>query len=308
MRSALARAWKWSALGALAVAGVLAATAATTGSAATADTTTTGSTTTTTTASTSTTTTTATTTAGTKPSNSAAPTISGTAQDDSSLAAGAGTWSGTQPISFAYDWQRCDSHGSSCADISGADDQTYKLTSADVGNTVRVKVTASNSAGSTTAYSAASSPVAAAPAPTTTTAPKPAPTGCPDVAKNVVVGVNSVNAPARLQIADFDSVPGRLTHSTDGFTLRVIVKDTCGHRVAGALVYATAVPYNQFDVPAEKATDASGTAVLTFHRESGYPASRRQQLLAMFIRARDPGDPVLSGISSRRLIALPVEH
>jgi hypothetical protein len=303
MRSALGRAWKWSALGALAVAGVIASTAATARSSSTADTTTTGSTTTTTTSTT-------TTTAGTKPSNSSAPTIAGTAQEGSSLAANSGTWSGTQPISLAYQWQRCDSHGSSCADISDADHQTYALTSADVGNTVRVEVTASNSAGSTSAASAASSQIAAKPAapPTTTTAPKPAPTGCPDVKKGVVVGVNQVNAPARLQIADFSSVPGRLTHSSDGFTLRVIVKDTCGQRVAGAIVYATAVPYNQFDVPDEKATDSSGTAVLTFHRESGYPASRRQQLLAMFLRARKPGEPVLSGISSRRLIALPVEH
>ena len=41
-----------------------------------------------------------------------------------------------------------------CSDISGATASKYVVTSADVGATLRLAVTASNAAGSTTAYSA----------------------------------------------------------------------------------------------------------------------------------------------------------
>jgi hypothetical protein len=87
------------------------------------------------------------------PVNSTSPTISGTPQEGQTLTADPGTWSGTAPISYAYDWQRCDSNGANCSSISGATGSTYGVTSADVGGTLRVKVTATNSTGSTTATS-----------------------------------------------------------------------------------------------------------------------------------------------------------
>jgi hypothetical protein len=78
------------------------------------------------------------------------------------LSAGAGSWSGTLPIGFAYQWRRCDSGGGSCADISGASGQSYMVGSADVGSTIRVAVTGSNAAGSSSASSAPTSVVTAA--------------------------------------------------------------------------------------------------------------------------------------------------
>ena len=83
------------------------------------------------------------------------PTISGAAQEGRTLTGLPGAWSGSQPMSFAYQWQRCDSLGAACADIPGASGQTYALASADVGATLRVVVTATNSDGFGTATSAA---------------------------------------------------------------------------------------------------------------------------------------------------------
>ena len=97
------------------------------------------------------------------PSNTSPPSVSGTAQDGQTLSANAGSWSGDQPIGFAYQWRRCDSGGGSCADIDGAGGQSYALTSADVGSTIRVAVTGSNSAGSSSASSAASAIVTGVP-------------------------------------------------------------------------------------------------------------------------------------------------
>ena len=97
------------------------------------------------------------------PSNTSPPTVSGTPQDGQTLSANAGSWSGDQPIGFAYQWRRCDSGGGSCADINGAGGQSYALTSADVGSTIRVAVTGSNSAGSSSASSAASAVVTGVP-------------------------------------------------------------------------------------------------------------------------------------------------
>jgi Cellulase (glycosyl hydrolase family 5)/Ig domain of plant-specific actin-binding protein len=98
----------------------------------------------------------------TAPTNTALPQISGTAQSGQTLTASTGTWSGS-PTGYAYQWKRCDSAGANCASISGATTKTFALTSTDVGKTLRVAVTASNSAGSATATSAQTAVVAAAP-------------------------------------------------------------------------------------------------------------------------------------------------
>jgi hypothetical protein len=72
-------------------------------------------------------------------------------------------------------------------------------------------------------------------------------------------------------------------------------------------VYVTAVPYNQFTVPTEQPTAADGWAQLSMGKMRGYPASRTQQLLVMFVRARKPSEKDLGGISARRLVSFPVD-
>ena len=100
--------------------------------------------------------------ATTAPRNTVRPTISGKAREGELLTANPGTWSGTQPLTFAYQWRRCDANGVNCSNIIGATAKTYTLTSVDVGNRLRVRVRASNDAGSATATSLASAVVSAA--------------------------------------------------------------------------------------------------------------------------------------------------
>lgn len=97
--------------------------------------------------------------AGTAPANTAPPTISGQTQDGKTLTASPGTWSGTQPITYAYQWQRCEGTGANCSDVANATSNTYTLTANDRTYTFRVKVTATNSAGSASSTSAATSAV-----------------------------------------------------------------------------------------------------------------------------------------------------
>jgi hypothetical protein len=97
------------------------------------------------------------------PVNTSAPSVSGTATDGQALSASAGSWSGTAPLGYSYQWQSCDPTGANCANVAGATGQTYQLGPGDVGTTLTVVVTTSNGAGSSSATSAASGVVAPAP-------------------------------------------------------------------------------------------------------------------------------------------------
>jgi hypothetical protein len=105
------------------------------------------------------------------PVNMTPPTISGTAQQGSTLTADAGSWGGATPIDYAYQWRRCDTSGAACADIAGATGSSYAVTSSDVSSTLRVSVTGTNSYGSSTASSNPSTVVQAASAAPVNTSP-----------------------------------------------------------------------------------------------------------------------------------------
>lgn len=95
------------------------------------------------------------------PSSSAPPTVRGTAQAGQRLNGDRGTWLNS-PTDYNYFWTRCDRDGGSCADIGGANSTNYTLGSADVGNSVRFKVQASNSSGASFASSVPTAVVVAA--------------------------------------------------------------------------------------------------------------------------------------------------
>jgi hypothetical protein len=230
------------------------------------------------------------------PSNQSPPTVSGTPQEGQTLTTSNGTWTGTAPITFEYSWRRCDENGGSCSQIGGATAKTYVLKKVDVGNTIRSRVTARNADGSTAATSVPTAVIRSAPA--------PAPTG--GCNGNAPIPIASVSPPDRLNIDAQTISPSVVGNSTRSVTMRFHV--TCkGKAVQGAVVYAPAVPYNQFTDPGEAATGADGWAQATVSQLSGFPAARSQQLLVVFARARKPGEDVLGGVSTRRLVSFPVD-
>ena len=95
------------------------------------------------------------------PTNKTLPSVVGTARAGSQVTGTSGTWSGSGTISYTYHWDRCDASGNNCAAISGAALPTYLLTTADVGKTVGLDVTAKDANGTTTVDSSLVGPVAA---------------------------------------------------------------------------------------------------------------------------------------------------
>jgi len=81
------------------------------------------------------------------PFNTIAPVVSGTNTVGSLLTTTNGTWSGSLPITYTYQWLR------NGLNISGATSSTYTLVTADTSNVVSCKVTATNSVGSANATS-----------------------------------------------------------------------------------------------------------------------------------------------------------
>jgi hypothetical protein len=219
------------------------------------------------------------------PTNQTLPTITGTAESGQTLTATRGTWTGS-PTTFHYAWGRCDASGNACAGIPGATARIYTVTDADVGHTLRVTVGAQNGSGTTRATSAPTGAVT--------------PSGCPP--GTGVIPIASLTPPARLLVTRASISPAA-THSSRSIQLRVGITACNGRPVQGATVFATTIPFNQFKATTAT-TDATGTVTMAQARLRGFPArSRGQRLLAVFVRAAKPGEPILGGVSSRRVLA-----
>ena len=203
------------------------------------------------------------------PTNTAPPTITGFPVASQTLASSDGSWTGPG-LNFSYQWLRCDSLGLACSVVSGANQNTYPLASADVGSAIRVTVTASNRYGSASASSAPTSAVATAPAPASTAPPAnsslPGVSGTPTVGQALSATTGSWSgSPTSYAYAwkrcdsagaNCNAISGAtsasytLASADTGFTLRVMVTATNSGGSASAtsaqsgLVRASAPPAN----------------------------------------------------------------
>ena len=247
---------------------------------------------------------------GVGPTNTGLPTVTGTAAVGQTLTASQGSWASKYLVDFANDWLRCDGSGGSCAPI-GANGTTYTVGDADKGSTLRARVTATNPAGTTPVSSDPTAVVPGAPPVAPPAVPPPPPptgAGCP--AGSRVAQVSAVTSPARLivdrQVVSPSAIPRA---SGQDVVVRYRVSEHLRPARAGrAGVRATGVPFGQLATPSEAATGPTGFVSLSFRTLSGFPLSRNQRSVAIFVRARKPGENLLTGISARRLFAIPISR
>jgi hypothetical protein len=223
---------------------------------------------------------------GPLPGSTSPPVISGTPRAGQTLTASAGTWTNS-PTRYGYQWLRCDTVGNNCAALGSA--QTQLLGSADVGHTIRVTVSATNQYGTGRATSVPTAVVAAAQASGAIKLPS----------GETSLPVTLISPPQRLVVAAITFVPSHL-RTRAAFVGRFKVKDTRGFVVRGAIVYAIGLPYGWVRAAPEAVTGIDGWATIQFFPTALMPLHRAA--LVFFVRARKPGDSLLAGVSSRRLV------
>jgi hypothetical protein len=216
----------------------------------------------------------------TRPQPIQEPTVSGDPQVGETLTADHGTWT-AYPTSYGYEWLQCDSAGNGCKS-TGSRGSSYGVRTADTGHTLRVRVTARNAKGSTSATSAPTAVV-----------------GSAGGGGGSATPVSRVNLPDLLVISGIQFTPNPGGHTP--ITARFKVTDTRNRTIQGALVYVIGLPYGWTRNAPEQATDGTGWATITLVPTTAMP---RVASLVMFVRARKPGDNLLSGVSTRRLVQL----
>lgn len=225
------------------------------------------------------------------PRNTAPPTIAGTPADGQILTANNGTWTGDQPMTFEYQWQRCNSAGQNCVLIPNAKSQTYTATSADTGNTIRVAVTARNSQGASTVLSAQTAVVGKA----------AGPAGAIKLANGETsIPVTSVPSTERLVIDHVQFTPNPVRTRTQPIQVRIKIKDTRGFVVRDALVFLRSTPVVT-STQDNGRTGQDGTILYTVQPESDFPI-RNGYNVQFFVKAYKQGDNPLAGIAGYRLV------
>jgi hypothetical protein len=73
-----------------------------------------------------------------------APAVTGTLKVGQQLSGTTGQWNGSAPITYAFQWYRCDTGGAHCSSVHGATKPTYRLVAADTGKTIGFTVTATD--------------------------------------------------------------------------------------------------------------------------------------------------------------------
>ncbi len=226
---------------------------------------------------------------GKSPAAVVSPSLAGKAAEGQMIAAAPGGWTTAGTISFVFQWQRCSVALDACGNIDGATKQTYTIAAADVGKRLRVAVVATNEFGASTVTSAATDVVVSAAGPGAT----PLPGGATSIP------VANVAAPQHLVLSGVAFTPSRVK-SRKPFTARFRVTDTRGHAVRGALVLVQPLPYGLVRRVAEVETGSDGWARLQLQPTAQLPMKRGS--LVLFVRARKPGDNLLTGVAARRVV------
>ena len=222
-----------------------------------------------------------------RPANTREPSISGTAVVGSRLTANRGEWVGNTPITYAFQWLRCNTAGQDCAEISRATDNTYVVAVADLNRTIRVRVTARNDAGSRSALSNPTARVAG-------NEPPPPPPGSSVAVENLRA------AGDRLVVSQVQFSPNPVRSRTAPITVRVRVTNRDARPVRGAMVFMRATPrvVQGQTLP----TQNDGWTTLTLVPNRLFPQPRNGFNVQFFIKAFRSGDPALGGIAGYRLV------
>ncbi len=196
------------------------------------------------------------------PTNKALPTVVGALSVGQLVTGSSGIWSGSGTIAYSYVWNRCDALGSGCTVIAGAVLPTYKLTSADLGKTLGLTVTAKDSAGTATAYASLVGPVA--------------PQGAlASIGRPVVTGTANVGSTLTVSVGVWTAAPSVVTYSW----LRC---DKTG-RACAAIAGAT----SSTDVPG--AADAGHTLVARVQVTAGSSTQATLGLATALVAGGAPG-------------------
>jgi serine protease AprX len=114
------------------------------------------------------------------------PAVAGAAVEGNMLSATTGVWTGTEPLTYAYQWQFCDA-ALTCTDVAGETGATFTIPSGAAGSQVRVVVTATDALGVSSSAASDAQAVTAAP-PSVAPPPAPAPVPPTPVAPPVITG------------------------------------------------------------------------------------------------------------------------
>ena len=231
------------------------------------------------------------------PVASVVPAVSGTAELGALLTTTTGTWSGGP--SLTVQWQRCNSAGKSCVDVTGATGTVYGLTQGDVGSTIVAVVTARNGIGTTSSPSVATAVIGA---------PN---TGPPSDAVKLATGETSITAasvvlPQRLVVSKVTLTPLTIASRSTKVTVKLRILDTRGYAVSNARVSLLALPSDRASVEASARTTADGWATFTLTPKAGLPLKRGATVI-LFAQATKDGDTPLAGVSGTRLIQVKVQ-
>jgi hypothetical protein len=225
-----------------------------------------------------------------KPASNFPPVISGSTLVGETLKTTTGTWTGDQPITYSYKWQRCDKEGNACKAIDGATQSTYKLKQADFDKTLRTRVIAKNARGQGDAYSPQTAVVQDANSGIIT---------LPDGSKSI--DVKDIPKGERLIVDQVKFSPNPLTSTAQNVLAQIKVKSTQGYVVRGAIVFIRATP-RVVDGGDNSSTNTEGWVQYSMPPTNDMKHMKPFQNLQFFVKAYRKGDPELAGIAGYRLV------